>query len=188
MTRRAIYSADLGIDVRSGKEAELFKWCLACLLFGKPIQQEVARRTYCEFVKEGLVTPEAILRAGWDRLVHVLDRGHYVRYDFSTATKLLEVCQSLKDHYGSLTGLLEQARNRADLSRRLQRFKGIGPVTARIFLRDVKTVGTGKGRTGAGARVCRRGGHSRRSVRAPRASPPRRAEAPARLYSRSGKP
>ncbi len=151
MAKRAIYSADLGIDVCSGKEEDLFKWFLACLLFGKPIQQEVARRTYTEFVQEGLLTPEAILRAGWDKLVEVLDRGHYVRYDFSTATKLLEVCASLKEHYGSLTGLLDQARSRADLSRRLQSFKGVGPVTARIFLRDLKTVGArgkkGKRRT-----------------------------------------
>jgi len=30
--------------------------------------------------------PEKILEAGWDKLVEVLDRGHYVRYDFSTTT------------------------------------------------------------------------------------------------------
>jgi hypothetical protein len=118
MSGKAICSADLGIDLRSGKERELFKWFLACLLFGKPIQQGVARRTYGEFVKEGLLTPEAILRAGWDKLVEVLDRGHYVRYDFSTATKLLSICRSLQEHYGTVTGLLDQARNRAELSRR----------------------------------------------------------------------
>jgi len=140
MAKKAICSTDLGINVRSRDEAELFKWFLACLLFGKPIQQGVAKRTYGEFVKEGLLSPEAILQAGWDKLVEVLDRGHYVRYDFSTATKLLEVCRSLKDQYGNLTSLLNQARNRADLRRRLQSFKGIGPVTARIFLRDISTV------------------------------------------------
>ena len=84
-----IYSEDLGIDLKSGKEPELFKWFLACLLFGKPIQQEVAKRTYFEFEKEELLAPQKILEAGWDNLVEVLDRGHYVRYDFSTATKLL---------------------------------------------------------------------------------------------------
>jgi endonuclease III len=154
MAKKAISSADLGIDVRSGEEAELFKWFLACLLFGKPIQQEVARRTYFEFVKEGLLTPEAILQAGWDKLVEVLDRGHYVRYDFSTATKLLEVCKSLKEQYGSMTNLLDQARNRAGLSRCLQAFRGVGPVTARIFLRDLKT-------------ARHRGTKARRQVRVP---------------------
>ena len=57
MAKRPIYSRDLGIDLKSGEETELFKWFLACLLFGKPIQQEVARRVYEEFVKEGLTTP-----------------------------------------------------------------------------------------------------------------------------------
>ncbi len=200
MARKAIYSADLGIDVRSGKEEELFKWFLACLLFGKPIQQEVARRTYGEFVKEGLLTPESILRAGWDKLVEVLDRGHYVRYDFSTAAKLLEVCKSLTEQYGTVTGLLDQARNRADLSQRLQSFKGVGPVTARIFLRDIKTVRdrgkkdkrrvlvSASRKAAPSARVCRREDRSGRSVRAPRASLPRQARAPARLCSHNGKP
>jgi endonuclease III len=138
MARKAIYSKDLGIDLRSGQERDLFKWFLACLLFGKPIQQEVARRTYLEFAEKNLLTPEAILEAGWDRLVEVLDRGHYVRYDFSTATKLLEVCRKLNEEYGGLGGLIAACRNKADLSRRLQQFKGIGPTTARIFLRDLR--------------------------------------------------
>lgn len=131
-------SRDLGIDLRSGRERELFKWFLACLLFGKPIQQEVAARAYRELVKAGLATPEAILRAGWDTLVEVLDRGHYVRFDFSTATKLLEVCQTLREQYGSVSALLAGARGRREVARRLQAFKGVGPATTRIFLRDVQ--------------------------------------------------
>jgi len=87
--KKKIFSTELGINLEKGKETEIFKWFLACLLFGKPIQQEVAKRTYFEFQKEGLLTPEKILKAGWDKLVKVLDKGHYVRYDFSTAAKLL---------------------------------------------------------------------------------------------------
>ncbi|MDR7482307.1 MAG: DNA methylase [Armatimonadota bacterium] len=136
--RRRISATDLGIDLASRREEERFKWFLACLLFGKPIQQTVARRAYEEFVREGLTSPEAILAAGWDRLVAALDRGHYVRYDFSTATKLLEVCAALEAQYGSVTGLLAQATSERDLARRLQQFKGVGPVTARIFLRGLR--------------------------------------------------
>lgn len=139
-SKRAISSRDLGIHLESGKEAELFKWFLACLLFGKPIQQEVAKRAYLEFVREGSVSPEALLKAGWDRLVETLDRGHYVRFDFSTATKLLEISQALMERYGSLTNLFQQSSNRGDLVRRLQEFKGVGPTTTRIFLRDVKSL------------------------------------------------
>jgi endonuclease III len=134
---RKIYAQELGIDLASKQETEYFKWFLACLLFGKPIQQEVAKRTYGEFVQEGLTTPDAILEAGWDKLVAVLDRGHYVRYDFSTATKLLEICKTLKEQYGTLTNLLQQSQTRDELSSRLQKFKGIGAKTAEIFLRDI---------------------------------------------------
>ena len=133
-----IYSKDLGIDLKSGKEEEIFKWFLACLLFGKPIQQKVAKRTYFEFKKEGLLSSENILKASWNKLVEVLDRGHYIRYDFSSATKLLEICKELKEKYGSLKNLINVSKNKKDLAKRLQEFKGIGPVTTRIFLRDLK--------------------------------------------------
>jgi hypothetical protein len=108
------------------------------LLFGKPIQQEVARRAYLELVRARLVTPEAILRAGWDRLVEVLDRGHYVRYDFSTATKLLQLCRELRARHGTLGRLFAEATSEADVRRRLEAFTGVGPTTARIFLRDAR--------------------------------------------------
>lgn len=134
-----IRARDLWIELESGAEGECFKWFLACLLFGKPIQQEVTKRAYLEFVREGLVTPEALIEARWDRLVSVLDRGHYVRFDFSTATKLLDISRSLITRYGSLTDLFRQSSSRNDLARRLQEFKGVGPVTTRIFLRDIKS-------------------------------------------------
>jgi len=140
-TRRAskprAHARQLGIRLASRREQELFKWFLACLLFGKPIQTEIAERAYAELVAAKLTSPQSVLRAGWDRLVVLLDRAHYVRYDFSTATKLLDVCRELVRRYGTLTGLLATAATPQELSRKLQEFKHIGPVTARIFLREV---------------------------------------------------
>jgi hypothetical protein len=60
--------------------------------------------------------------------------------------------------------LLARARNRTDLSRRLQEFKGVGPVTARIFLRDIKPL-LFNVRSGQGARLGLRQG--------PQVAPPR---------------
>jgi len=140
MIRQASYAHRLGINLASRKEEEVFKWFLACLLFGKPIQTEIAEQAYRQLVLARLTSPDAILRAGWDRLVAVLDQAHYVRYDFSTATKLLEVCGELKRRYGTLTKLLAEAASASELSRKLQEFKHIGPMTARIFLRDVRPV------------------------------------------------
>lgn len=140
MNQKNIYAKELGIDLSSGRETEYFKWFLACLLFGKPVQQEVAKRAYLELVQDGIVSPEAILKAGWDKLVEVLDRGHYVRYDFSTATKLLDVSKALKEKYGTLTALLKQCKTIEEVSSRLQEFKGVGPKTVEIFLRDMGPV------------------------------------------------
>jgi len=140
MEQKKIYAKELGIDLSSKQEAAYFKWFLACLLFGKPIQQEVAKRTYFEFVNGGLTNPDTIIQAGWDKLVEVLDKGHYVRFDYSTATKLLDVCRALKEKYGTITNLLKQGQSMDELSSRLQEFKGIGQKTAEIFLRDIRPV------------------------------------------------
>lgn len=137
-SKKIISARDLGINLNSKKEKELFKWFLACLLFGKPIQQEVARVAYFEFVKEGLTTPQKILDAGWDEIVKILDRARYVRYDFSTATKLLDISETLLNRYGGIGELIKQSVSDKDLSVKIQEFKGIGPITARIFLREIK--------------------------------------------------
>ena len=112
MTKNASNALRLGIDLASKSEEELFKWFLACLLFGKPIQTEIAERAWRALIDAHLTSPTAVSRAGWDKLVSLLDRAHYVRYDFSTATKLLEVCQELKRRYGTLTNLLADGRRR----------------------------------------------------------------------------
>lgn len=140
MPQQTSYARRLQIDLASKKERELFKWFLACLLFGKPIQTEIAERAYRDLVKERLTSPKAVRSAGWDKLVELLDRAHYVRYDFSTATKLLEVSEELARRYGTVKNLLAGARTPSELSKRLQEFKHIGPVTARIFLRDVRPI------------------------------------------------
>lgn len=137
---RTTVAKKLGIDLSSRKEQPLFKWFLACLLFGKPIQQEIAERAYVQLVSAGLESPDQVLRAGWDELVRLLDAAHYVRYDFSTATKLLEVCEELKQRYSTLTNLVRQSKTPSALSARLRQFKHIGPVTARIFVREVAPV------------------------------------------------
>lgn len=131
---------ELGIRLASKEEAELFKWFLACLLFGKPIQRQVAERAYLTLAAAGLVSPEAILRAGWDKLVRLLDDAHYVRFDFSTATKLLHISEELKQRYGTLTNLLAISKTPRELSARLQEFKHVGPKTAEIFIREVRPI------------------------------------------------
>ena len=132
------YSKELGLDLR--KSEDRFKWFLASMLFAKRISAEIAKKTFLLFEAEGLETPDAILRAGWDKLVEVLDAGGYVRYDFSTATNLLEMAKGLKQRYGNLERMHEQAADPRDLERLLQELRGIGPAATNIFLRELRGI------------------------------------------------
>lgn len=134
------YSEELGIDLRSKKEDEIFKWFLASVLFGARIGENIVKRTYKEFEKRGLVTPKDILDAGWHLLVDVLDSGGYVRYDFRTASFLLEIMRKLLEEHGSLGALRRKARDEAELVRLLDEFKKVGPTTINIFLRELRDV------------------------------------------------
>lgn len=133
-------ASDLNIDLNSKDEESLFKWFLACLLFGRPIQQQVAKRAYEQFMAAGIKSLDNLLAVSWDDLVELLDKGHYVRFDFSTATKLLDVARMVKDNYGSMLELVGSAADSRDLEQRLVAFKGIGATTAEIFLREVAPV------------------------------------------------
>jgi len=132
------YSEELGIDLTT--PAGRFKWFLASILFGARISEKIASNTYEEFEKAGADTAEKILSAGWDELVRILDEGGYVRYDESTATNRLNIMADLKEIYGSLEDLYEGSSDTEDLEKRLQDFKGVGPVTAQIFLRELRGV------------------------------------------------
>ncbi len=135
------FASELGIDVTSGPAARQ-QWFLAAILYGARISGGLAARTFRVFAARGVVHPEAVLKQGWDGLVALLDEGGYARYDFKTATKLLQVMQSLKDQYeGDLERLHAAARDYLDLEIRLRNLApGIGPATANIFLRELRGV------------------------------------------------
>src|SRR5271157_2836395 len=132
------YSNELDLDL--SKAEDRFKWFLASVLFAKRISAETAKETYFYFEQEELTSPDSILEAGWDRLVEVLDSGGYTRYDFSTATNLLGIAKTLKEKYGDLEGLYAESISAVDLERRLQEFKGVGPVGVNIFLRELRGI------------------------------------------------
>lgn len=136
------YSSELGIDLSGADPEQIFKWFMASKLFGARISANIAIKTYREFERCGVTSPEKILKTGWDGLVKILDDGGYVRYDFSTATKLLEIMKDLINNYdGDLNKLHESARDEKDIEDLLKGLgKGIGDVTVNIFLRELRTV------------------------------------------------
>jgi endonuclease III len=132
------YSKELGLDLK--KPEDRFKWFLASILFSKRISSDIAKRTYRQFEMEGIVTPEAIINNGYNKLVEVLDAGGYVRYDFSTASNLLTMAEKLKKEYGNLDKLYYHAKDSKDLEGMLSEFKGVGPTTVNIFLRELRLI------------------------------------------------
>lgn len=136
------FSSQLGIDLSGADSHQIFKWFLASKLFGARISTDIAIKTYREFDRCSVTSPEKILDTGWDGLVKILDDGGYVRYDFSTAAKLLEIMEDLKKDYdGDLNELHQKAKDEKDLENLLKDLgKGIGDVTVNIFLRELRAV------------------------------------------------
>jgi hypothetical protein len=139
-----LYSEQLDIRLADADDTELFKWFVASVLFGRRISQTIAEHTYRTFVQHGLVTPRSILDAGWGSLVDpVMREGGYVRYDGQTSTQILRNCQTLLDRFdGSLNRLHDIATDPDDLERRVRAFHRVGPVTANIFLRELRPIWT----------------------------------------------
>jgi hypothetical protein len=134
------FSEMLGIDLKSRRSEEIAKWFLASVLYSKPIRESSATTTYRVFEGEGVLSPSRIVETGWEDLVSLLDEGGYTRYDFSTATKLLETFGNLGKWYGGdLNQLHAEARDCEDLEKRLTDLgRGIGPTTVSIFLREMR--------------------------------------------------
>ncbi|MBU2642471.1 MAG: hypothetical protein KJ889_11750 [Gammaproteobacteria bacterium] len=134
------YASTLGIDLAAPDAGERFKWFLAALLYGARISESLATRTWHEFARHDVISPDRILEKGWDGLVGILDAGGYVRYDYKTATKLVDVCAALmRDYGGSLDNLHGAAADPSDLEQRIKSLgKGIGHTTAGIFLRELR--------------------------------------------------
>ena len=140
LERAQLYSEELGIELSTGDDREYFKWFLASVLFGGRINETIAKNTYRALLRHKLLTPRKIIAAGWDFLVSpVMREGGYVRYDGRKSTQLLRDCEKiLRDYGGSLQRMHDQAVDVRDLEMRLTDFYGVGPVTANIFLRELR--------------------------------------------------
>lgn len=130
-----LFSQELGIDVKK----DPFKWFLASILFGARISTTIAKRTYRAYEKAELTSARKIAAADTVTLIELHGRGGYARYDGITADYVMGIAKKmLEDYSGDVTKLDKLSQNPKDLERRLQEFRGIGPVTARIFLREMR--------------------------------------------------
>jgi len=115
-----------------------------CMLASKPIDARIATQAARELFKAGLRTPKAVLASDRRTMISAFGRAHYVRYDESSATRLRDIAERVRDEY---SGDLREIARRSDQDvgaavRMLKQFKGIGETGADIFLREVQDVWT----------------------------------------------
>lgn len=139
---RTISARDLQIDLTGANEAGLFKWLLASFLMGKRIQAAIAAEAYRVIVdRHRRDTPRKLSHCTHRELVAMLGEAHYVRYDETTATRLLHLAQKLNEEYaGKVSRVVEASANRQAFQQRLLAFEGIGPKTVEIFMREAGRV------------------------------------------------
>ncbi len=134
------FAAELGIRIERTTPSPLFRLLCAALLFSARIGADLALAAARALADAGWTTPRKMADATWARRTKVLNRAGYARYDESTSRMLEDTSELLLEKYrGDLRKLREAAaRDPVEEARLLQEFKGIGPVGAAIFLREVQ--------------------------------------------------
>ncbi|OBB96337.1 endonuclease [Mycobacterium sp. 852002-40037_SCH5390672] len=137
------YAAQARIKM-SDKPMPLFQLLVLCMLASKPIDADIAMAAARELFKAGLRTPKAVQAADRQAMIEAFGRAHYVRYDESSATRLADMADRVRDDYsGDLRRLADRSRHdTAAAKRMLKQFKGIGDTGADIYLREVQDVWT----------------------------------------------
>ena len=135
---KIISAHDLQIDLRGANEAALFKWLVASFLMGKRIQGAIAAKAYQVIVEQHQRdTPQKLAQCTHRQLVVMLGQAHYVRYDETTASRLLALASKLNTEYaGKVSNIVEASADRQAFEKRLSEFEGIGPKTIEIFMRE----------------------------------------------------
>jgi hypothetical protein len=110
------------------------------MLFSARINARAAVSASTALTRWGWTSARKMAASTWEERTHVLNGVGYARYDESTSTKLGEAAGLLLDRYdGDLRRLREEAgRDAGNEHRLIQQFKGIGPVGADIFCREMQ--------------------------------------------------
>lgn len=134
-------ASEAGIRM-ADQPAPLWQLLVLVNLLSTRISARIAVAAARELNKAGGTTPAGMAALSWQERVDALGRGHYVRYDESTATRLGECADQVRDDYrGDLRRLGESAeRSRNRLESGLRDFPGIGPTGASMFCREAQAV------------------------------------------------
>ncbi|AIT60712.1 hypothetical protein [Corynebacterium doosanense] len=133
--RGETFAEQAHITVRDEPSA-LFRLLTLCMLQAKPISADIAVAALRELNKQGLGTPEKVLSAPRSTFLSAFGRAGYARYDESSTTYLKKLARVLTDEYD---GDLRELRG-PDVAKKLQKFDGVGPACADMFLREVQGI------------------------------------------------
>ncbi|MBE1537957.1 endonuclease [Actinomadura algeriensis] len=122
--------------------AALFKLLVLANLLSARISSGIALSAARELFAAGGGTARGMAKLTWQERVDALGRGHYVRYDESTASRLGDTAGIVQDKYrGDLRNLAVHAeRDRDGAGGLLREFPGIGPTGVDIFCREAQAV------------------------------------------------
>jgi hypothetical protein len=134
------YADEAGIRLKD-QPMPLFQLLTLCMLASKPIDAAIAMQAARELFQAGLRTPQAVLKTNRADMIRAFGRAHYVRYDESSATRLVDIATAVRDNYGGDLRKLATGDVKGTV-RLLKQFKGIGDTGADIFLREVQDVWT----------------------------------------------
>ena len=135
------YAEQAGIRL-ADRPAPLYQLLVLSLMLSTRISADIAVAAARELHAAGYMTPSRMREARWQDRVDALGRARYRRYDESTATRLGDGAQLLRDRYRDDLRRLARGAD-CDVRRakqELQDFPGIGPVGADIFLREVQRI------------------------------------------------
>lgn len=130
------YAEEAGIRLRN-TPVPLYRLLVLSLLLSARIRADTAVAAARALFDAGLGDARSMAESGRQRRVDALGAGGYRRYDERTATQLGDGAELLLQRY---RGDLRRLREESGVGERLQRFPGIGPAGADIFLREAQGV------------------------------------------------
>lgn len=135
------FAEEAGITLKD-QPGPLFKLLVLVNLLSARISSDIAVAAAHELFEAGGGTARGMGRMSWQDRVDALGRGHYVRYDESTASRLGDTADLAQDRYnGDLRRLaIEAGRDTGKARDLLQEFPGIGPTGADIFCREAQAI------------------------------------------------
>ncbi|MDQ4105519.1 MAG: hypothetical protein M3186_18075 [Actinomycetota bacterium] len=135
-------SAELAGIRLADKPSPLYQLLVLATLLSARISADIAIAAAKELFAAGYRTPQRMRKASWQDRVDALGRAGYRRYDERTSTMLGDAAVQLLDRWnGNLRKLRDDVSGDPKQIRELlTEFKGMGPVGADIFLREVRAV------------------------------------------------